>query len=231
MAADSKNDNPVETEGAVLPRETWERLTGLLEVFEEALQEASQLSRLPGDDAHRDAALKSLEAVIDLIRLLYPGNQQNLVGPLLETYEALLGVQKGSSPHSLLIRKRKHEDGSPTTRPEIERLQGEAAAAMELLMRTGDGKDEAARKVARRIRAFDLASLGYTRKSRTGITQATIKGWRDRFSGFADSSLGAMRFKDVLSMVENRDPKDAANWVLNSLLGSKLPENRENPPL
>jgi len=230
MTSDSKDDSDSSAEVVVLPRETWEFVKGLLEVFEEALLEASQRSRALHEDAHRITALKQLEAVIDLIHLLYPENHRILVGPLLETYEALLGVQKGASTHPLLIRKRKRADGSPTTRPEIERLQGEAAASMELLMRAGAGKDEAARKVARRVGTFNLASLGYTRKSRTGITAATIKGWRDRFSGFADDSLGAMRFRDVLKLVENLDPKDAAGRVLNSLLGSMLPENREIPP-
>ena len=228
MASDSKDDSPSTTEVAVLPRETLERLTGLLEVFEEALQEASQLSREPGQDAHRKAALKQLEAVIDLIHLLYPENR-DLVGPLLETYEALLGIQKGAAPSRLITPK--FGGGSPTTRPEGERLQGEAAATLELLIKAGEAPDLSAQKVARRLRSFDIESSGYLRKSRDGITGATIKGWRDRFSGFADDSLGTMRFKDVLRLVQKLglDPEEAADFALNSLLGSMLPENREKP--
>ena len=72
------------TEVSVLPRETWESLKGLVEVFEEALQKANELSKAPRDDAGRVAALKSLEAVLDLIELLYPGNRQELSGPIFQ---------------------------------------------------------------------------------------------------------------------------------------------------
>ena len=228
MATDDENDSPAETEVAVLPRETWEFVKGLLEVFEEALQEASQLSKAPRDDAHRVAALKQLEAVIDLIRALYPENS-GLVGPLLETYEALLGIQKGTKANPLITPKISR--GSRPNKPEVERFQGEAAAAMELLMRAGDDKDKAARKVARRVLAldFDFESLGYTKTFRTGITRHTIKGWRDKFNDTVDSSLGAMRFHAVLSLVEDREPVNAANWVLRSLLGSMLSKNRDRP--
>ena len=226
MVTDNGSDSPTETEGAVLLLETGESVRELLEVFEEALQEASQLSRAPGDDAHRIAALKQLEAVIDLIRALYPG-KSGLVGPLLETYEALLGIQKGTKANPLITPR--PTKGSRPNKPEVERFQGEAAAAMELLMKAGDSKDEAARKVARRVRVldFDFESLGYTRKYRTGITQNTIKGWRDKYNDPADKSLGAMRCQAVLGLVQNKDPADAANWVLKSLLGSALPENRD----
>ena len=229
MASDNEDDSPTETEVAVLPRETWEFVKGLLEVFEEALQEASQRSRAPGDDAHRIAALKQLEAVIDLIRAFYPDNHRALVGPLLETYEALLGIQKGTKANPLITPKPSR--GSRPNKPEVERFQGEAAAAMELLMKAGDSKDEAARKVARRVRVldFDFESLGYTRKYRKGITQGTIKGWRDKYNDPADKSLGAMRCRAVLGLVQNKDPADAANWVLKSLLGSALPKNRDRP--
>ena len=165
---------------------------------------------------------------MQLIEALYPKNYQNLKGPILETYEALLGAQKGAAPSSLLAPK--PTSGSRTNRPEIERLQGEAAAAMQLLMKAGNSKDEAARKVARRVSKFDLKSLGYTRKHRTGITATTIKGWRDKFRGIADDSLGSMRYTHVLDSLEGADPEAAAAVALKFVLGSMLPENREKPP-
>ena len=235
----SKAERPHEAEVSVLPRGTWESLKGLLEVFEEALQEASELSKAPGDDAGRVAALKSLEAVLDLIELLYPENRQELSGPIFQTYQALLGLQKGATPkgaapHPLLIPK--SIEGRPPTRPEVERVKAEAAAAMELFMDAGDSKDEAARKVFRRIRHIDLESFGYTARrntarDNTGITPNTIAGWRDNFTGAAGNSIGAERFRIILGyeIVKNQSPKSAATWILESLLGSTLPENRDNP--
>ena len=88
----------------------------------------------------------------------------------------------------------------------------------------------AARKVARRVSKFDLKSLGYTRKHRTGITATTIKGWRDKFRGFADDSLGSMRYTHVLDSLEGADPEAAAVVALKFVLGSMLPENQEKPP-
>ena len=222
-----------DAEVAILPRETWEFVKGLLEVFEEVLQEASSLSsrsKATGDDADRLAALKSLEVIMDLIAALFPDNPKNLIGPIFQTYEALLGVQKGAAPHPLLIAK--PTGGRPTTKPQIERFQGEAAAAMQLLMNAGDKKDQAASTVARQVQEFDLESLGYTPKSHTGITATTIKGWRDKFTGRTVRNLGAMRFKTVLGLeyVKMQKPRSAATWVLMSLLGSGIPENRKIPP-
>lgn len=148
-----------EAEFSVLPRETWEFVKGLLEGFEEALQQANELSKAPRDDASRIAALKSLEAVIDLIEALYPENGRELRRPLFQIHEALLGVQKGAALNPLLVRR--HTDGRPELAPEIERFQGEAAAAMHLLMEAGYSKDESASKVARHVERFDLKSLGY----------------------------------------------------------------------
>ncbi len=223
-----------DVEVAILPRETWEFVKGLLEVFEEVLQEASSLSsrsKATGDDADRLAALKSLEAVMDLVDALVPDNRKNLIGPIFQTYEALLGVYKGAAPHPLLIAK--PTGGRPTAKPEIERFQGEAAAAMQLLMVAGDLADEAASKVARQVQRFDLESLGYTPKVHKGITANTIKGWRNKFTGHTGRSLGAMRFKTVLGLeyVKKKKPKSAASWVLKSLLGSSIPpEYRKIPP-
>ncbi len=214
----------------MLPRETCEFVKGLLEVFEEALQEANELSKAPRDDASRLAALKSLEAVLDLIKALYPENWQELTDPIFQTYEALLGVQKGAAPNPLIMRK--PTGGRPTTAPEMERFQGEAAAAMELFMRAGDTEDEASRKVARRVQTFDTKSLGYTPKGGSEITAKTIEGWRDKFTGSAGHGIGALRFKTILfdrEFVKKQKPRSAATWVLNTLLGSALPENRKKP--
>lgn len=190
-----EDENTQEAEVAILPREDWESVNEVLEwlkAFEEELQETSRLSREPHEDAKRDAALKQLQAVIDLAELLYPKNYRDLTGPILETYEALLGIQKGAAPTSLITPK--FSGGSPTTSPEGERLQGEAAATMELLMQAGDSPDSAGKKVARRLNAFNLDLSKYIRRSRSGITAKTIKGWRDKFRPPADGSLGAMRF-------------------------------------
>ena len=231
----SETEGLIEAEVSTLPRETWESLKGLLEVFEEALREANELSKAPRDDAGRLAALKSLEAVLDLIELLYPENREELRGPIFQTYEALLGLQKGATPkgaapHPLLIPK--SIEGRPPIRPEVERVQAEAAAAMELFMQAGDSKDEAARKVFRRVRQIDLETFGYAGKGYEGITPNTIAGWRDNFTGRAGNSIGAQRFKTILGydIVRNQSPHSAAAWIIESLLGSTLPENRKNPP-
>ena len=235
MVADNEGDNPVEIEVSVLRRETWESLTGLLEVFEEALQEANEHSKAQRDDAGRVAALKSLEAVLDLIELLYPENYHELRGPIFQTYQALLGLQKGAAPkgaapHPLLIPK--STGGRPPLRPEVERVQAEAAAAMELFMEAGDSKDEAARKVFRQVQQIDLEAIGYKARDNEGITSKTIAGWRDNFRGYAGNSIGAERYRIILGyeIVKNQSPSSAATWILKSLLGSTLPDNRKNPP-
>lgn len=162
---------------------------------------------------------------------MYPKNSRNLVRPLFETYEALLRIQKGASPSPLITPK--FGGGSRTTSPEGERVQGEAAAALELFIVAGEDPEPAARKVARRVRSFDLENRGYLRNRRGGITWKTVKGWRDRFQNSGDGGLGAMRFRNALRFVETfgLDAQDDANFALNTLLGSLLPENREKPPL
>ena len=221
---ETKNAGTHEIEVAVLPRETWEFVKGLLEQFEEVLQEANELSKAPRDDADRLAALKSLEAVLDLIKLLYPENPQELSGPIFRTYEALLGVQKGAAPNPLFIRR--HTDGRAALAPGIERFQGEAAAAMQLFMDAGESKDQAASRVADWVQRFDLKSRRYTPRAHTGITASTIKGWRDKFTGSSDTGIGAMRFQAVLDLecVKNKSPRPAATWVIKTLLGSTFPK-------
>ena len=54
---EAKDADTHEIEVAILPRETWDLVKDLLEVFEEALQEANELSKAPRDDASRLAAL------------------------------------------------------------------------------------------------------------------------------------------------------------------------------
>jgi len=230
----SETEGLIEAEVSILPRETWDSLKGALEVFEEALRKANELSKAPRDDAGRVAALKSLEAVLTLIEQLYPENREELRGPIFQTYQALVGLQKGATPkgaapHPLLIPK--STKGRPPNRPEVERVQAEAAAAMELFMQAGDSKDVAARKVFRRVRQIDLKSLGYKGKSYEGITHNTIAGWRANFTGRAGNSIGAQRYRIILGydIVKNQSPHSAAAWILESLLGSILPENRKNP--
>ncbi len=221
---EAKDADTHEIEVAILPRETWDLVKGRLEVFEEALQEANELSKAPRDDASRLAALKSLEAIMDLIDALFPDNKQNLIGPIFQTYEALLGTQKGAAPNPLFIRR--HTDGRAALAPEIERFQGEAAAAMQLFMGAGESKDQVASRVADWVQRFDLKSRRYTPRTHTGITASTIKGWRDKFTGSSDTGIGAMRFQAVLDLecVKNKSPRSAATWVIKTLLGSTFPK-------
>ena len=105
-------------------------------------------------------------------------------------------------------------------------------------MRAGDSKDVAARKVFRRVRQFDLELFGYKAKSDkkksdvAGVTQDTIAGWRDKFTGHGNSSIGAERFRIILGyeIVKNQSPRSAATWILESLLGTSLPKIGITPP-
>ncbi len=208
MAADNEDDNPVEIEIAALPRETWERAKDSLETFEAFLENAellSSISRQRRDEVEesgrslaavdRLASIKALEGTLFLVDALFPG-QSALKRPLIQLYDALVGVHAGLATDPLI-----QVDRPPQRPPHgaaVQRLKGEAAAALALYYKSGQTLENASEVVARHIKARDLEAIGYRATPHKDIRGRTIMDWRSEVIQPKARSVAAQRYNTIL---------------------------------
>ncbi len=231
MAANSKDDSPVETEVAVLPRETWEHVKGSLETFEAFLENAELLSnksRQRRDEVEesgrslaavdRLASIKALEGTLFLVDALFPG-QSALKRPLIRLYDALVGVHAGLATDPLIQVDRRR--GRAPRGAAVQRLKGEAAAALALYKKSGQNFGPASEVIAHHIKARDLAAIGYTVTPHQDIKGRTIRDWRSEVIKSRARSIAARRYNTVLNYFKEcgtDEAESAAEFVLTKLL-------------
>jgi hypothetical protein len=231
MATDSEDDPPVETEVAVLPRETWERVKGSLENFEAFLEYAEALSnraRQERDDVEesgrsltdvdRLASIKALEGTLSLAYALFPG-QGALMRPLFRIYDALVGVNLGLEPDPILRADRGKK--RPPHGAAVQRLKGEAAAALELYRKSGQNLKPASEIVARKVNVRDLEAIGYKASPHQDIKGRTIMDWRSEINQAGAQSIAARRYDFLLEWSREYGDDEAAgvaDFILAELL-------------
>jgi hypothetical protein len=163
--------------GRPLTPEQWADFVTKLR-FARAIQvSAAKAASLP-EDLHADfaAAWLALKAVLELVADQPDITADKLAGPLVQLSFALGDVQEGRSPPILTPHKRK---GTKTTKGAVPTarlaLMAMAAIAMDALIATSIGRQDAARQVARTLEASRIPIGG-----RLGATPAaTVAGWRD----------------------------------------------------
>ena len=237
MAADNEDDNPAEIEVAVLPRET-------LETFKAFLENAELLSHISRQ--HRDeveesgrslaavdrlASIKALEGTLFLIDALFP-RQSTLKRPLIRLYDALVGVHAGLATDPLIQVDRPQQ--RPPHGAAVQRLKGEAAAALTLYYKSGQTLEYASEVVARHIKARDLAAIGYRATPHKDIRGRTIMDWRSEVTQPKARSIAAQRYNTILDCFKECGINEAAStaeYVLAKLLTApnKIRQTSDDP--
>ena len=138
------------------------------------LQIAAQ--SLDGDDGGRAAAKLQLKAVINFLDNLSSttGLETDFRDPLFRLLAALDDLESG---HTSLMFKGQAKKGKPRILLENRAAQAFAAAAMDRLMwpKPGLSREEAAKRVARKIRHWDITDIG----SEIQFSWQTVAAWRD----------------------------------------------------
>ena len=231
MATDNEDDSPTEVEVPVLPRETWEHVKRSLEKFEAHLENAKLLSSaarqyhdelLEGgrslEEVDRQAILKALEGTLLLVDDLFPG-QSVLKRPLIRVYDAIVGVHNGLATDPVLQVERPQQ--RPSHGASVQRLKGEAAAALSLYYKAGQKLNPASEIVARKVKMRDVASIGYRMSPNQDITGRTIREWRSEVTKPKAQSIAVERYNMVLYYFKACGADEAAGeaeFVLAELL-------------
>ncbi len=235
MTSDNKDDSV----GAVeLTPEMWERVKGNLMKFEAALEDAAGLSsrsrqRLDEvwesgrslEHVDRLSIIKALIGTIALIDDLFPG-QSTLKRPLIRICDALGGVDLGLETDPILQGDK--EKKRPPQGIQVQRLKGEAAAALELYRRSGQRLKPAADVVAEKIQKRDLTAIGYRVTPYKKIKGRPVMEWRSEINQAGSQSIAADRYNVILNYLEcsSDEAASAAEYVLATLLTppKKIPE-------
>ena len=172
------------------------QITDAWRALELGLIEATAL-RTTVDDSGRLAAARAVVAVIDF--LTAAGMKQDLLAPLMDTIKAFEDLEHGARPEMLKPLKRGKRGGRPPSTNDHRVVQIYAAAAMEFFMRSGIGKDEAARRVFRAVGKWDVDLPVRGDK----FTSRTIANWREEISGGNKvEDWETTRFLQLISRVE-----------------------------
>ena len=231
MATDNEDDSPTEVEVAVLPRETWEHVKRSLEKFEAFLENAKLLSSAAHQDhdelleggrsleeVDRQAILRALEGTLLLVDDLFPG-QSVLKRPLIRVYDAIFGVHYGLATDPVLQVERPQQ--RPSHGASVQRLKGEAAAALSLYYKAGQKLNPASKIVASKVKMRDVASIGYRMSPDQDITGRTIREWRSEVTKPKAQSIAVERYNMVLYYFKACGADEAAGeaeFVLAELL-------------
>ena len=100
-------------------------------------------------------------------------------------------------------------------------MKGEAAAALALFYKSGQTLETASEVVARRIRARDLAAIGYRATPHKDIKGRTIMDWRSEVTQPNAQPIAVQRYNAVLDYFKECGPEEAASaaeYVLANLL-------------
>ena len=217
MTSDNKDDSV----GAVeLTPEMWERVKGSLMKFEAALEDAagqSSESRRYGKEVwesgrsleHVDrlSIIKALVGTIALIDDLFPG-QSFLKWPLIRICNAVGSADLGLETDPIFQVDK--ENKRPPQGIGVQRLKGEAAAALELFSRSGQNLEPASEFVARQIRMRDLTAIGYRVSPSKEIKGRTVMDWRFEFKDSTERSIEVDRYNEILDWFQERSNEKAA---------------------
>ena len=148
-------------------------------------------------DGGRFASIVALSAVLDCIKELPGIEKERLHYVLANLKYALLDLEEGKNPSMFQVRR---EGKRGTTA--VEAVKAHAAAAMELLMRSGESRDVAAAKVGR-----ELEKRGYRypgkRTDTKGINAKQVERWRDEaVAGNRHEDLDADLFKHARDLID-----------------------------
>ncbi len=173
------------------------------------------LSKAKNSEEHRIATLLALAPVYDFLKSV--GVQSRALRHLSM---ALQDVDRGQAPAIFQpsIQHRPKEAAKQLT------LKAAAAAAVQLLMDSGETKKEAGATVAMKL---DVA--GFRLSGAKLVNAATINRWRDKFSGSSDEE-GADAYNIVLKETRARFPKpdQQAEQVMRSF--KNFVGNLDKPP-
>lgn len=168
-----------------------------------------------GNNSGRVGALMAIMAVNDF--LLEIGVSQELSGPIFEVATALQDLENGKQ-NPMLVKS----DAAKTKPPETitdGQVKAMAAAGMELLMRSGVGKEAAANQVF-----YAMIKWNHSPKAEPKDYK-TIQAWRDRIK-WGDRSVDAdtATYYAVLDTVKKHTSglPDEAEFILNKAIDSVL---------
>jgi len=181
-------------------------------------------------EAHREAAMLSLTAVIDFLNSVDDCHREQLGKPLLTLFVALDAVHKGKRSPILEPAK---QSGRPSDTDFEAGYKAWAAAAMTLLMDNGLQQKEAARKVAR-----EMSRSGYRLPGGKEPTARAVRGWRDECIGHHGGTTMGKRYDAALKMAQEHGLTDVAAALRLSggaglgergLISGPFPLNPKNP--
>jgi hypothetical protein len=197
----------------------------LLRALALELQAVSATFDPKAQDAGRIAVLRSLEAISEFL-VLTIGHYPRALVPFFELQYALLSLEYGSVDPLLAPKKVPHR---PPTAPKDQALRAYASVVMELHMRAGLPRKQAASKVARM-----LSQGGHLTPQGKTITGRIVAKWRDKMKegpANEDEVPAHQRFKRVLANEKGLVPTGPAAAAL-LLLKPASPRRRipKKPP-
>jgi hypothetical protein len=182
-------------------------------------------------EAHREAAMLSLTAVIDFLASVDDCHREQLGKPLLTLFVALDAVHKGK--RSPLLEPAK-QGGRPSDTDFEAGYKAWAAAAMTLLMDTGLRQKEAARKVAK-----EMSRHGYRLPGGKAPSATTVRAWRDQVIGHHGGTVMGKRYDAMLKIARDHGWTDIAAALRlargaglgeRGLVSGPFPLNPKKPP-
>ena len=191
--------------------------------LDQDLREANALWHFAREeDGGRGAAILAIGSIAKHLTE-HQGIPPELLEPVYGVVQALHDVQRGASPCIFTPIRR---PGAPPIQLDEMAFRAHAAAAMQLWMDAGEKRQEAARKVARQLRA-EANSPELKPKWQA------IEDWRDHFSSGSPDEPGFNTYRQLIddSSKAGRSPGQAArkfiHWYLRIVPAYAAPDRDE----
>lgn len=195
-------------------------LTAAMHFLGHALGAASNYDPSKPDHG-RASVVAALVGVNQLIAALFP-NKPALPVPLIDLACALKDLDRGIVAPLLEAAKVGHR---PPNALSDELFRALPAAAMTLLMEAGTSRKDAGREVASR-----LVRMGYRDQSGNRISGSQIAKWREKMmTERAAEHLAVARYQLALEQVKEKDPAEAAKFILANIPALYPPQIPKKP--
>lgn len=172
------------------PDDTDDGLREILMLFRDRLRWAKSLYH-EEDDGGREGANAAVNAAAELVQTIREFNDEGLGKPLVALSAALADLGDGSQ-HPML--KPVPAKGRRLDTLARQGVRTYSAVAMELLMRGGFFREEAARQVARHLTKRGIDTPGVK-----NLTWRTVASWRDELQNRQSKGFAADAYREYTS--------------------------------
>lgn len=157
-----------------------------------------------GGTGGRQGAIEALNAVAEFLVSFEDFEQEGLAQPVLSVSVALTDADDGIPSQILHVKRKGGRKPESTGRKGV---RAYSALTVDLLMKTGLTRREAAKRTAAKLKLFGVRKQG---GGGPDITPETVLAWRDSIKADLGTTFAAEIYEEMLKRLPSADNSDSA---------------------